>query len=118
MLNDTGVLKSNVTGKSFKVDTYLNCSNGGIYTVDTTCAAQYTGKAIHFGARSNEHFIHGVTAIFPHIQNCDTCENATDFKLTLVEDYLKRGKYSLSEREYLWNNRIRGSINTLKTLGS
>ena len=116
MLNGTGVVKSNVTGKSFKVDNHLNCSKGGIYIIETTCAAQYTGKTIHYGVRSNEHFIQGGTAIFPHIQNCDICENPLDFKLTLAEDYLKRGKYSLSEREYLWNNRIRGSINTQRTL--
>ena len=104
MRNNTGVVKSNVTGNSFKVDSSLNCSNGGIYVVDTTCAAQYTGKTIHFGIRANEHFTQGNTAIFPHIQNCNVCENANNFVWTLVENHLKRGKYSLSEREYLWNN--------------
>ena len=118
MRNDTGVLKSNVTGNSFKVDPNLDCSDGGIYVVDTTCVAQYTGKTIHFGIRSNEHFVQGNTAISSHILNCNVCENGTDFKWTLVENQLKRGKYSLSEREYLWNNRIRGSINTHKTLGT
>ena len=29
--NDTGVVKGNVTGKTYKVDTSLNCKNGGIY---------------------------------------------------------------------------------------
>ena len=118
MRNNTGVVKSNVTGNSFKVDSSLNCSNGGIYVVDTTCAAQYTGKTIHFGIRANEHFTQGNTAIFPHIQNCNVCENANNFVWTLVENHLKRGKYSLSEREYLWNRRIRGSINDQKTLGT
>ena len=59
------------------MDTNLNCSDGGIYVIDTTCTAQYTGKTVHYGARSNEHFLHGGTAISPHIQNCDVCNNAT-----------------------------------------
>ena len=118
MINDTGIVKSNVTGNAFKVDTNLNCSDGGIYIVDTTCSAQYTGRTIHFGVRSNEHFVRGGTAISLHIQDCNICESAIDFKLTLVENHLKKGKYSLSEREYLWNNRFRGSINTQKTLGT
>ncbi len=118
IINDTGYLKSNVTDKSFKVDINLNCKNGGIYVVDAACAAQYTGKSIHFGVRSTEHFVQGCTSVFQHIQACNTCNGVNDFKLTFVEDYLKRGKYSLSEREFLWNSRIRGSINTHKTLAS
>ena len=82
------------TGRRFKVDTNLNCIDGGIYVIDTTCTAQYTGKTIHYGLRSNEHFLHGGTVISPHIQNCYVCNNATDFNVN-------RGKYSLSEREYL-----------------
>ena len=118
IINNTGYVKSNVTNRSFKGDANLNCKNGGIYVADAACYAQYTGKTIHFGVRSTEHFVQGNTAIFPHIQNCDICNNVTDFKLTFVENYLKRGKYTLSEREFLWNDRIRGSINTHKTLAS
>ena len=118
IMNDTGYIKSNVTNRSFKVDTKLNCKNGGIYVADAACSAQYTGKTIHFGVRSREHFVQGSTAVSQHIQTCNRCNNVSDFKLTFVEDYLKRGKYSLLEREFLWNNRIRGSINTQKTLAS
>ena len=114
---DTGVVCSSVTGRRFKVDNNLNCSDDGIYVIDTTCTAQYTGKTIHYGVRSNEHFLHGGTAISPHIQNCHVYNNVANFKFTLVENYVNRGKYSLSEREYLWNSRIRVIINTHKTLG-
>ena len=118
IINDTGVIKSNVTGTLFKIETNLNCGNGGIYVINGACSAQYTGKTIHFGVRAKEHFRYKSTAIYSHIQNCDVCKSVSDFKLTFVENYLKRGKYSLSEREFLWNNRIRGSINTHKTLGN
>ena len=118
MVNDTGVVSSNVTGRQFKVNTTLSCCDGGIYVIDTNCSAQYTGKTIHYGIRSNEHFLQGGTAISPHIRNCEICNNAVEFNLTFVESYLQRGKYTLSEREYLWNTRIRGSINTHKILGT
>lgn len=118
IINDTGFVKGNVVDKSYKVDTNLNCKNGGIYIIDGACSAQYTGKTIHFGVRSNEHFSQGNTSISTHMRECNTCNDITDFKMTFVEDLLKRGKYSLSEREFLWNDRIRGSINAQKTLGS
>ena len=88
-----------------------------IYIIDGNCSAQYTGKTTHFGVRSNEHFSQG-TAISTHIRECNVCNDTTDFKMTLVENLLMRGKYSLSEREFLWNERIRGSINAQKTLSS
>ena len=118
MVNDTGVVSSNVTGRQFKVNTTLSCCDGDIYVIDTNCSAQYTGKTIHYGIRSNEHFLQGGTAISPHIRNCEICNNAVEFNLTFVESYLQRGKYTLLEREYLWNTRIRGSINTHKILGT
>ena len=118
ILNDTGFVKSNVVDKTYKVDTNLSCKNGGIYIIEGACVGQYTGKTIHFGVRSNEHFSQSNTAISTHMRDCNLCNNITDFKMTLVEDLLKRGKYSLSEREFLWNDRIRGNINAQKTLGS
>ena len=42
MVNDTGVVCSSVTGRRFKVDNNFNCSDCGIYVIDTTCTAQYT----------------------------------------------------------------------------
>ena len=116
--NKTGVVKSEVTGNTYKVDDSLNCSNGGIYVIDTSCPAQYSGKTVHFGVRSYEHFSLKSTAITSHRNQCNLCINVTDFKITYVENYLKRGKYSLSEREFLWNHRVKGSINAQKTLKS
>ena len=47
-----------------------------------------------------------------------SCNDIKDFSVTYVENYLSRGKYSLSEREMLWNERIKGLINVQKTLVS
>ena len=66
MVNDTGVVCSSVTRRRFKVNNNFNCSDGGIYVIDITCTAQYTGKTIHYGIRSNGHFLHGRTAISHH----------------------------------------------------
>ena len=118
LINNTRVVKSKVTGKQYKVDGSLNCANGGIYVIDTACPAQYTGKTTHFGIRSKEHFVHKSTAISSHMRQCNDCNDVKDFMITYVEDYQKRGKYSLSEREFLWNYRIKGSINNQKTLKS
>ena len=46
-----------------------------------------------------------------HRMNC-VCQDANikDFDITFMEHYLGRGKYSLSERELVWNKRVQGSI--------
>ena len=43
-------------------------------------------------------------------------ENVLDIQVQFLENVWDRGKYSLSEREYLWNKRMKGSINVQKTL--
>ena len=58
------------------------------------------------------------TAVSAHRIKCVHCKDIKDFNSTLVEHYLSRGKYSLSERELVWNKRIKGSINIQKTLKS
>ena len=116
--SNTGMVKSKVTGKQHKVDGSLSCTNGGIYVIDTACPGQYTGKTMNFGVRSYEHFVLKSTAVAAHKQQCNHCNDVSDFSITYVENYLRRGKYSLSEREFLWNCRIKGSINTHKTLKS
>ena len=52
------------------------------------------------------------------MNQCQQCNVTRDFSITYVESYLSRGKYSLSEREMLWNERIKGRINVQKTLKS
>ena len=53
-----------------------------------------------------EHFCKCKTsAIYTHQRNCDKCVNGDDCSVVFVENYLDRGKYTLSEREYLKNKR-------------
>ena len=82
------------------------------------CSSQYTGKTVHFGGRGTYHFHTNTTAISDHQRVCNQCSSPGNYCMTFVENYLSRGKYSLSEREMLWNTRIRGSINAQKTLRS
>ena len=105
-------------GTEYKVEKNLSCNEGGIYVAEGACTNQYTGKTVLFGNRCIEHFKNGKSAIFEHMQECLQCNNENDFKVTYVESYLSRGKYSLSEREMLWNERIKGLINVHKTLKS
>ena len=89
------------------------------YVVEGACHEQYTGKTVNFSNRFTEHFTTSKSsAVYCHKQKCSTCNSAKDFKVSYVENYQKRGKYSLSEREFLWNHRIKGTINIQKTLKS
>ena len=118
-IQETGDIVSTVTGLKYGVDQNLTCSNGGVYVVKSGCLDQYTGKTIHFGIRGKEHFQPSkLTSVYQHKQECDRCNDIKDFSITYVENYQNRGKYSLSEREFLWNNRIKGVINVHKTLKS
>ena len=118
IINISGNIGSTVTGTNYKVDKKLTCTNGGIYIITGKCKGQYCGKSINFGKRADEHFIRNSTSIYKHTQQCNLCENVNDFSITFVENYLNRGNYSLSERELLWNSRIKGVINIQKTLQS
>ena len=116
--SNTGVLTSNVTKEQYFVDSTLNCDDGGIYVVDGACGSQYTGKTVDFQKRFKKHFTSKTSSVYSHKKHCNDCAQVSDFEVTYVENYLKRGKYSLSEREYLWNHRIKGTINIQKTLKS
>ena len=116
--NKSGLVKSSVTNKEYKVDKDLTCNEGGVYIVSANCSGQYTGKTVHFGNRNVYHFHTNTTAISDHQRLCNECNSPENYSLTFVENYLRRGKYSLSEREMLWNTRIKGIINAQKTLKS
>ena len=116
--NSEGAVTSTVTGKSYRIPTNLTCQNGGIYIFDGKCSDQYTGKTtVAYGNRMLEH-LHKQkqSSVFKHVGQCGECKVSKEFKCSFVEDYRSRGKYSLSEREYLWNYRIKGIINDQKTL--
>ena len=114
--NKSGVVKSVLKGNEYKVERGLTCNDGGIYVIEGACTGQYSGKTVVFGNRSFEHFKKSKkTSIYDHMRECQMCNSVKDFS---VENFLSRGKYSLSEREMLWNERIKGLINVQKTLKS
>ena len=120
MNKGNSMITSNITNNSYKINKRLKCNDGGIYVVTGGCEQQYTGKTTtSYCNRSNEHFCKTKTSsIFSHKQKCSKCVNLCDCSVTFVENYLDKGKYSLSEREYLWNFRIKGTLNIQKTLKS
>ena len=116
--NNSQMIKSTVTHKTYKIAKHLNCSNGGIYMIEGKCGEQYTGKTtVEFRTRTVQHLSkQKSSSVFKHNASCSQCNGIQDYTLSLIEDYRKRGKYSLSEREFLWNHRIKGIINDQKTL--
>lgn len=116
--NQQGEVSSTVTGNSYKITKNLTCANGGIYVMDGACKDQYTGKTtVQYGTRANEHVRRQKTSsVFKHREKCAQCSGDGNFCISFIEDYRKRGKFTLSEREYLWNYRIKGVINDQKTL--
>ena len=116
--NKSGYLKSSVTGTEYKVSAELTCKQGGIYVINGKCSGQYTGKTIQNGSRCSYHFNTNTTAICDHERECNECGGPNSYTVTYVENYHNRGKFSLSEREMLWNTRMKGIINEQKTLRS
>ena len=116
--NTDGVVCSNVTGKSYQIARNISCQNGGIYVYEGDCADQYTGKTtVEYETRMQEHINRQKSSsVYKHRRTCEQCIDTGNFKVSFVEDYRNRGKYTLSEREYLWNYRIKGVINGQKTL--
>ena len=113
-----GLVSSSTTEKSYKISKHLDCTNGGIYVVTAKCTEQYTGKTTNqFNIRTNEHFNkQKSSAVYQHNRSCTQCNTVTDYSISYVEDYTKRGKYTLSEREFLWNTRIKGTMNIQRIL--
>ena len=117
--SNKGSIKSKVTNLSYKVDSKLTCNNAGIYVVSGACGEQYTGKTTTtFMNRTKKHLNSNDTSVSAHRIKCTPCKNIKDCDITFVEHYHSRGKYTLSERELVWNKRIKGSINIQKTLKS
>ena len=110
---------STTNGNKYPVSQGLSCNDAGIYVCTVPCKNQYTGKTTTtYDIRSKEH-LNTATSVNAHLKgclNCQTSENPSQFYF--MESYLRRGKYTLSEREFLWNERIRSSINSQKTLKS
>ena len=111
-------VKSTITGEMYKVDRTLNCKDSGIYVLTGGCEQQYSGKTTTpYHNRCHEHLMKRKTAtVFTHKEKCRKCMDLCNCAISLVEHYWDRGKYSLSEREYLWNHRIQGTLNIQKSL--
>ena len=106
-------VESTKTKEAYSIDKRTHCNDSGIYLITCDCAEQYIGKTtVTFKQRFKEHKTKK-TAVKEHLERCNK-----DVKIQLVENVWTRGKYSLSEREYLWNRRLKGDINIQKTLKS
>ena len=113
---DTKKAKSKATGETYSIDQRTCCRDSGIYMVTCKCEAQYIGKTtVQFNKRFNEHTTKN-TSVKEHLDKCNTEPTKEDIKVQYLENMWDRGKYTLSEREYLWNRRLRGSINVQKIL--
>ena len=107
---------STVTGKNYHIDPNINCLNSGIYGITCKCKEQYEGKTtVTNCVRYNQHWTNNTT-FKEHLNLCKSNPTVDDVKIQFLENVWNRGKYSLSEREYLWNKRLKGTINIQKTL--
>ena len=113
-----------ITGKisnfTYNIDTKMNCNNCGIYRITCPCSAAYTGKTTtSFGKRCDEHFQrYRESSVQDHSKVCPQGRNKEQYQILFLENCLNRGKYTLSEKEYLWNERLGGEINVQKILGT
>ena len=93
---------STVSGKSYRTDPNLSCHDAGIYVYTGGCKSQYTGKTTtSYYIRTSEHLVScKEPSVLLHITNCNDCTNLNDCSVDLVENYLHRRNYSLSETNY------------------
>ena len=103
---------------TYTLSSQVNCLSGGIYCFTCKfCDAQYIGKtATSFKLRHSQHFQKSQkSALKVHMEDC-VAVGKDDFDYVLLQNVHDRGKYSLSECEYLWNRRLQGTINIQKTI--
>ena len=104
--------------EKYHIDGSSTCKDSGIYLITCKCNEQYVGKTtVTFQQRFKEHWTKK-TAVKEHITGCQSKPSTQDVQIQLVENVWSRGKYSLSEREYLWNHRLKGDINIQKTVNN
>ena len=73
----------------------------------------YTGKTTtEFHNRFDNHFDQSKSsAVLDHTKTCQIGKSKENYTIQFLENVYSRGKYTLSEREYLWNERLRGILN-------
>ena len=114
---DKNTIVSSVTKNEYRIDSNTECYNSGIYGITCKCVGQYSGKTtVMFGKRYPEHWKSSGSSVHQHLQHRKCTDNPNDVKMQFLENVWDRGKYSLSEREYLWNRRLKGVINIQKVL--
>ena len=115
---DSEQVVSPINGRDYRLNKNLSCVDGGIYAISCACTALYTGKTTTaFNKRFCEHFSKSSnSAVFDHSKHCQVGKKRENFSIQFLESVHSRGKYSLSEREHLWNSRLRGIVNIQKTL--
>ena len=113
---DEKKVKCSKNNEQYNIDDRTTCNDSGIYLITCKCKEQYVGKTtVTFQQRFKEH-CSKKTAVKEHINGCPINTSTKDVEIQLLENVWSRGKYSLSEREYLWNRRLKGDINIQKTL--
>ena len=109
---------SKITHYDYQLDKKLNCKDSGIYRITCPCSAAYTGKTTtSFSQRFDEHFKqYHKSSVNDHSKECPQGRIKEDYRVHFLENVHSRGKYTLSEREFLWNERLGGEINIQKIL--
>ena len=114
---DKRTIISSVTKNEYRIDSNTKCYNSGIYGITCKCVGQYSGKTtVGFNKRYPEHWNSVGSSVHKHLQHGKCTNDPNEVKMQFLENVWGRGKYSLSEREYLWNRRLKGVINIQKTL--
>ena len=115
---DPNFVSSSITKKKYFINPDITCQNSGIYAITCKCVDQYSGKTtVTHGGRFKEHWTKD-TSVRVHLNSCKSRPSASDVKVQFLENVWNRGKYSLSEREFLWNKRLKGNINIQKTISN
>ena len=114
---DEKTITSSVTKNKYHINSDIKCYNSGIYGITCKCMSQYGGKTtVGFNKRYPEHWNLASSSVHKHLQHHKCTNNCSEVKMQFLENVWSRGKYSLSEREYLWNRRLKGVINIQKVL--
>ena len=113
---DRNYVVSSVSKKKYFINANINCKHSGIYAITCKCIDQYSGKTtVMNGKRFKEHWSKG-TSVKQHLTTCKSNPTPGDVKVQFLENVWDRGKYSLSEREFLWTKRLKGTINVQKVI--
>ncbi len=113
---DRNYVVSSVSKKKYHINPNINCKNSGIYAITCKCVDQYSGKTtVTNGQRFKEHWRKS-TSVKQHLLTCKTNPTQGDVKVQFLENVWDKGKYSLSEREFLWTKRLKGTINVQKVI--